>query len=84
MGRYLNKSQSGKILPAVGKASVLLNEGAQPTTPVFQEDLVCVVENLYFDAAAYVPDPEELARFARDDGRKKQWLIVLNASELAE
>jgi len=50
----------------------------------FIENLVCVVDNGAFAAAAWMNDEEEFKYWIHDDGRKKCWLIVPNASNLAQ
>jgi len=50
----------------------------------FQPDLVCVVENGTFDAAAYCYDEAEFADFTDpSDRRRKTWLVVPNAAKLS-
>lgn len=83
MGQYINKV-NGKKLPIKGKTQFMLNnidECVQIATPAeFKEDLVCIVDNGMFEAAAYCYSANEMREFRRDDGRRKQWLIVPNAS----
>ena len=85
MGYYIN-GIGDKDAPTVGKAEFLVENGnarkiARPATIV--SDLVCVVENGMFDAAAYIFSPEELIKFSRNDGRLKTWLIVPDAAALS-
>lgn len=85
MGYYINHI-NGKELPAVGKASKLVSEGATRigTPTEFQENLVCVVENGWFDAAAYAYNEREFKEFINpNDDRRKTWLIVPNADTLS-
>lgn len=75
-------------LPVKGKVDMFLAAGASPVeypTSIHEwvPNLVVVVDNGYFEVAAYCDTPEEMARFARLDGRPKTWLIVPNAKELA-
>ena len=49
----------------------------------FQEDLVCVVDNGMFDAAAYLYNEAEMEYFKKHTGNKV-FLIVPNAKELAK
>lgn len=86
MGKYINNI-SGVSLPAEGKADVLIANGAQeieqPQT--FKENLVCVVDNGYFEAAAYCFDKNEFKNFTQpEDFRPKRWLILEGVSEFAE
>jgi hypothetical protein len=85
MGYYINHI-NGKQLPSVGKAQKLISEGAIrigiPTE--FQDNLVCVVENFFFDAAVYAYDEREMTEFINpNDYRPKTWLIVPNADTLS-
>lgn len=85
MGYYINYV-NGKELPAIGKASKLISEGAVivGTPTEFQENLVCVVENGFFDAAAYAYDEREMTEFNDpNDYRPKTWLIVPDADKLS-
>jgi hypothetical protein len=83
MGYYINKYNS-KELPPKGKAQFLINEGAQVVKgPIeFQDNLVCVVENPFFDAAGYAYDVNEMRTFNDpEDHRRKTWLIVPGAAQ---
>jgi hypothetical protein len=96
MGYYINNTNVGEgksnpfdwQLPATGKADAILEAGIgakeikRPSE--WQPDLVCVVENGVFDAAAYAFDEEEFLVFADPhDTRRKRWLIVPNAAKLS-
>lgn len=91
MGLYLNDLGNGTFLPNVGKAQALVNAGAtqisRPRSEAdFRENMVCVVVNERFDAAAYADTPEEMMRFAtprRDDSRPQFWFIYDGAKEVA-
>lgn len=87
MGYYINKV-NGVMLPALGKAHALIDlADAQPIDEPKEwvENLVCVVNNGLFEAAAYIPDTAELIDFTMPhDYRGKQWMIVPNAKELAK
>lgn len=84
MGYYINQI-NGESLPAKGKAQFLIERGAtRVQNPVFQENLVCVVENMLFDAAGYAFSEEEMRVFKDpNDYRQKTWLIVPKADELS-
>lgn len=85
MGYYINELKDGKKLPNLGKASFLIeNARAEKTTPSFKKNLVCVVNNGPFDAAAFCYCENEFAVFNHPDGRPKTWLIVPDAEELAK
>jgi hypothetical protein len=86
MGYYLNGSVNGQVIPAVGKANFLLAHASATETSdhSFQENLVCVVENGPFDAAAFIFSPAEALAFQDPkDRRRKRWLLVPNAALLA-
>lgn len=84
MGYYINQI-NGKVLEPMFKAQQLISEGATLISEpeVFQENLVCVVENSFFDAAGYVYCEQEMEEFKIPDGRVKRWLIVPNADVLS-
>lgn len=86
MGYYLNNDQQGNPLPAKGKVEALVKGGAKKIdTPVtLCENLVCVVNNSFFDAAAYVYSDEEFEEFTKRVSSPKTWLIVENAKEIAK
>lgn len=76
MGYYIDKDQSGKPLPDKGKANYLIeNCGFTKTEASFKEGLVCVVENPFFDAAAYIFSEKEFNDFNdASDTRSKIWV----------
>ena len=82
MGKYLNHDLDGNPIGAVGKATALIKSGAEPIVePQSLDDhpnraIICVVENGFFDAAAWAWCERELAAFKRPDGRPKRWLIA--------
>lgn len=87
MGKYINQLPDGTILTAHGKVDSLLKiPGAETIKDPkeFQDNLVCIVDNGPFEAAAYAYDEEEMKRFLRSDGRPKQWMIVPEAHKLAK
>lgn len=83
MGYYINENSKGQQLMPFNKASQLISDGATHTTPEFKENLVCVVENGLFDAAAYCYSESEFLEFNTPDGRRKTWLVHPNAKELS-
>jgi len=85
MGKYINKDSKGQQLPNIGKVQALKNDGATITDSSFKENLVCVVENSFFDAAAYMYSENELDYFVNDgSGRRKTFLVHPKAKDLAE
>lgn len=85
MGKYLNTLPTGN-LPAKGKVAELLkNEGVSTTKQIpsnlreipQDKSLICVVDNGYFEAAAFIYDQRELTDFSDPyDKRLKTWLLV--------
>ena len=67
MGYYINETQEGTPLPACGKADALIADGALEVPKAFQENLICVVENGPFDAAAYVYSEDEFEDFYKEE-----------------
>jgi len=84
MGKYINIDSKGNGLPSIGKAKALVEDGAIITDSSFKPNLVCVVENGFFDAAAYAHNESEAELFGRFDGRPKTWLIYEHVEKLAK
>lgn len=85
MGYYINQNSKGDSLPVKGKLEALKNDGAIITDASFKENLVCVVETVLFDAAAYMFSEDELDYFVNDAyNRKSTFLVYPNAKELAK
>ena len=87
MGKYINVNSKGEILHPLGKAHALINDGAtvQSTPKYVPGKSVCVVENGFFDAAAYAFDEDEFMIFFNDQsGRRRTWLEYDHAKYLAE
>lgn len=87
MGYYINRLANGELLPPTRKAVHLIDNGAIeiPQPSEFIDNLVCVVENGLFDAAAYIFSGQEMKEFYPSirDTRKRRWLIVDNADVLS-
>ncbi|MFW6311879.1 MAG: hypothetical protein ACOC1K_06560 [Nanoarchaeota archaeon] len=86
MGYYIDSNSKGETLPAIGKVSMLVKDGAVriPSDKLkFQPNLVCVVENPWFDAAGYCFSEDEFEAFNRPDGRPKHWLVYKHAAKLS-
>lgn len=81
MGKYIN----GIGTSYAEKVSALKSEHkAVVTDNSFKPDLVCVVNNGFFAAAAFADTEDERDQFAYDDGRPKTWLIVPGAKGLVD
>lgn len=82
MGYYIN----GIGNSFEDKKEALLAIGSQiiETPTEFQKNLVCLIDNGLFAAAAFAHSEAEMEYFKRPDGRKRIWLIVPNAKQLAK
>jgi len=85
MGKYINYTSTQQPLPSLGKAQALINDGAKIVNkPLsWEENLVCVADNGFFECAAYLYSESELEAFSYPDGRPKQWLKYPHAKTLA-
>jgi hypothetical protein len=88
MGWYINQNSKGDTLANTGKAAQLIADGAellfQPPSQ-WEPDLVCVVHNGIFDAAAFVKDARVFTDFQDPhDARPKVWLKYAHAEALAK
>lgn len=84
MGKYVNTDSKGNQLPASGKVQALVADGAEVTDASFKPNLVCVVNNGFFEAAGYAFCEEEFEAFNQpSDTRPKTWLVYEHAAELA-
>ncbi|MCK9429218.1 MAG: hypothetical protein M0R17_04380 [Candidatus Omnitrophica bacterium] len=83
MGYYINKDSKGNDLPATNKVALLIADGAIRTDSSFKENLICVVDNFMFEAAAYIFSENECDEFKRINDRNKTWLIHPKAKELS-
>lgn len=86
MGKYINQIDGTPMGSSfASKCSVLIEKGAQVIDKEelkYQEDLVCVVDNGFFGAAAYVYDQEEFDAFqpTKTDMRLRAWFKFENAA----
>ena len=82
MGKYININLKKQPLGATSKARDLIASGANRIAEPDGFDqypgksVVCVVENGFFDAAAWAYCQSELECFKINDGRPKTWLLV--------
>ena len=87
MGRYVNKTSRGAVgTSALAKFDAIVADGGKEikTPKEFQPNLVCVVDNGMFGAAAYAYSPREMEVFKMPDGRPKRWLVWDKVEEFAD
>lgn len=87
MGQYINKTSKGHGIGTSYQQKVnnLIADGAYKIDPmVYEENLICVVDNGMFAAAAYCYSPAEYKVFSEPDGRPKTWLIHPQAKEMVD
>lgn len=86
MGYYITEDSKGFPLSVHGKVEDLEEDGAEiiATPTEWMEDLVCVVDNGMWQAAAYCYSPTELSRFlhGRND-RSWTWMVYKHAKNLS-
>jgi hypothetical protein len=87
MGKYVNKT---KLRNSIGssfeeKKRALIEDGAKqvPSTP-FIENMVCLVDNGFFAAAAYMYSEDEFEDFKDGSGRHMEYFEYENVKEVAE
>jgi hypothetical protein len=80
MGKYINQTSNGSIGTSYkSKCEALIADGAKvlinPTR--FVNNMVCVVNNGHFAAAAYVYSESEFLEFSNveEDTRQRTWFI---------
>jgi hypothetical protein len=84
MGFYINTDSKHNLLPAKGKVKALLNDGATLVSgEEYVPNMVCVVENSAFEAAAYLYNELEYEDFLVDDGRPTTFLQHRLAPQLS-
>jgi len=87
MGYYINQDSRGLPLgtSAAEKTRSLVADGATIISgDEFVPNMVCVVNNGAFGAAAYCYDEQEYLAFDYADGREKTWLQYEHAKDLAK
>lgn len=83
MGYYVNKLSNGRDLLPKGKANALVNDGGTIVDgSSFQPNLICVVDNGFFEAAGFAYSEKEYQEF-KATSRPKVWLIHPKAPELS-
>lgn len=83
MGKYINQIDNVSIGTTFReKCENLKRAGAKEVSgDYFEENLICVVDNIIFAGAAYAYDEGEYEVFHRDDGRPKRWFILENVEK---
>jgi hypothetical protein len=91
MGVYVNMTQNGPLGASFReKCDGLLAAGAKeverPDPKGWVPDLVCVVDNIFFGAAAHLYSPVEMMVFMIDraDSRPKRWFVWSGVEEYAK
>lgn len=82
---YINNNSKGEPL-GHDKVQSLMADGATriPKPSEFKADLVCVVDNGYFQAAGYCYSQGEFNAFTEpSDHRPKTWLLYQHAQQTA-
>ena len=86
MGKYINEV-NGRFLGVTfrEKCNVLREVGAQEISEPqsFEPNIVCVIDNGHFAAAAYAYNNEELNVFKSFDVRPKKWFIFEGVEQYA-
>ena len=78
MGKYINNINGASIGTSFrSKCATLENSGAvKVTDKEFLPNMVCVVDNGFFAAAAYAYSEREYEEFKYPCGRHKQWYTL--------
>jgi hypothetical protein len=87
MGRYINQTSIRDLRASSDdKCMGILEDGGLeiPVPENFTENLVCVVDNGMFGAAAYAYTKEEMEAFKRPDGRPRRWFYWNKVKEYAK
>ncbi len=84
MGYYINKTTKGTINSA-NKFKELIDDGAIyiPDPGEWISNLVCIVDNGVWQAAAYCYNQEEYERFSGVDDRIIKWLEYQHVEEMS-
>lgn len=85
MGYYVNYDSKGNLLQNHTKTEQLIEDGAIAIPPptAWREGLVCVVDNVTFQAVGYAFSAEEMNEFLRPTRRPTQWLLYTPASKIS-
>lgn len=81
--KYLNYNSKGQpLLPFFKTEQLLEDGGVEVDGNKFQKNLVCIVENDYFDAAIYCSEEEYDFIKNNPDNRPKNWVVYDNIHKL--
>ena len=83
MGKYINEIEGQPMGASFqSKCHVLESKGAMRVSGrEYDPNLICVVNNGFFAAAAWAYSESEWEAFKKPDGRPKQWYILPNAED---
>jgi hypothetical protein len=83
MGLYINSIDGLAMGPGFESKCLVIkmHGGVETDADIFQENLVCVVDNGPFAAAGYAYSEQEWAHFKSYSSRKKKWFLLPNAKE---
>jgi hypothetical protein len=86
MGKYVNQIKGIQLGSSFNsKCEKLSKMGAiHVDDSAFIENMVCVVDNGFFAAAAYAYSESEYNQFKQIDGRPKKWFTLENVSEYVD
>lgn len=88
MGYYINQNSKGEFIghSFQSKISYLIKEGGTKISEpeIWEEGLVCVIDNGMFASAGYAYDEREMNEFKHYGNRNYQWLKLENAKVLAK
>jgi len=88
MGKYVNINSKGSLGRSAGEKcdGILADGGKEIKTPKeWQPNLVCVVDNGHFGAAAHAYSEREMKDFQQpSDTRPKRWFVWDKVEQFAE
>lgn len=86
MGRYINNINGKHIGKSfIAKWRNLVEAGAERIEPTeFVPNMVCLVDNGHFAAAAHAYDEREMNVFLHPDPRPKQWFVLKGVEQYVD
>jgi hypothetical protein len=78
MGKYVNQINGVQLGSSFNSKCEKLSEmgAVQVRDSEFMENMICVVDNGFFAAAAYAYSESEYNEFKSPDGRPKRWFTL--------